>query len=383
MEFEFLSPVEPNIIEFAASLSQKQLGSTLVKNLINNFPDLTNIKIAIVGVLENRNDAEATSAVDVSHIRKEIYQLYPGNWENIVADLGDVHQGETSEDTFFALKLITERLVKLEIIPIIIGGTQDLVYPIYRAFDNLDQMINLVSVDNKFDFGKEDEPVKVDSYLSRIIADEPNNLFNFSNLGYQTYYNAQEEIDLIEKLYFEAYRLGETSNNIIIAEPVLRDADVVTIDLNSIKSADSGNFTKFAPNGFDGKEICALARYAGISCKVKVFGLFNHNNSKNESALISQIVWYFIEGYFFRNDENPVQNLESFIKYNVPVEDQQIVFYKSNKTERWWVEIPQFQKANNKAQRNTLLPCTKEEYLKCCKLEIPERWWKAQRKNIL
>jgi hypothetical protein len=43
-------------------------------------------------------------------------------------------------------------------------------------------------------------------YLTKII-DEPNNLFNYCNIGYQTYYNSQEEIDLIEKLFFDAYRL--------------------------------------------------------------------------------------------------------------------------------------------------------------------------------
>ena len=181
MEFEFLSPVEPKIIEFASRLSQKQLGFMLIKNQINNFPSLTDVKLALIGVLENRNDDKATTAVHISHIRKELYQLYPGNWAEIIADLGDINQGETTEDSFFALKLITEKLLRLEIIPIIIGGSQDLTYPLYRAFDNLDQMVNLASIDCKFDFGKENEPIKVNSYLSRIIADEPNNLFNFTS----------------------------------------------------------------------------------------------------------------------------------------------------------------------------------------------------------
>lgn len=70
--------------------------------------------------------------------------------------------------------------------------------------------------------------------MTKIIVEEPNNLFNYANLGYQTYYNSQEEIDLIEKLYFEAYRLGTVSNNIIVAEPV-RDADLVSIDINSVQ----------------------------------------------------------------------------------------------------------------------------------------------------
>jgi hypothetical protein len=55
------------------------------------------------------------------------------------------------------------------------------------------------------------------------------------------------------KSCFDSYRLGEISNNITLAEPIFRDADVVSLDLNSIKSSDSGNFISFAPNGFNGK----------------------------------------------------------------------------------------------------------------------------------
>jgi hypothetical protein len=45
-----------------------------------------------------------------------------------------------------------------------------------------------------------------------------------------------------------------------------------------------------------------LSRYAGISDKVSIFGIFNHNNSSQESVLIAQIIWYFIEGFHYRSD---------------------------------------------------------------------------------
>ena len=225
--------------------------------------------------------------------------------------------------------------------------------------------------------------VSSESFLSKIIVDEPNNLFNYSNIGFQTYYNSQEEIDLIEKLFFDAYRLGEVSNNIAVSEPVFRDADLVSLDLNVVKSSDSGNFVNFQPNGFSGKEICTLSRYAGISDKVSCFGIFNHNFSKQESVLISQIIWYFIEGFHYRSSEYPYGSKEHYIKYTVPFEEEDIVFYKSNKTDRWWIEIPFFTNSHNKLKKNTLLPCSHEDYLSACNHEFPERWWKAQRKSIL
>jgi hypothetical protein len=244
-------------------------------------------------------------------------------------------------------------------------------------------MVNLVSIDSRFDFGKQEDGIKANSYLSKIILDEPNNLFNYTNIGYQTYYNSQEEIDLIEKLFFDAYRLGEISNNIELSEPTLRDADIVSLDLNSVKSSYSGNFVTFTPNGFDGKEICSLSRYAGISDKVSSFGIFNFNNKKEVSVLIAQIIWYFIEGVNYRSNEYPFGTKENYLKYIVPLESEELVFYKSNKTGRWWIEINFFAGQHNKLKKNTLLSCSHDEYLAACNNEIPERWWKAQRKNSI
>ncbi|WP_333599472.1 formimidoylglutamase [Flavobacterium sp.] len=383
MEFDFLSPVDDEIIHYIKGLSSQHLGSKVAFHTNKDFPDTDQIKIAIVGVLENRGNSNAFEEVDLTAIRKELYSLFPGNWQSPIADLGDILPGNSLEDTFFALQKVASKLIRKGIIPIVIGGTQDLTYPLYRAYDSLEQMVNLVSIDSKFDFGKQEEGISTNSYLSKIILDEPNNLFNYSNVGYQTYYNSQEEIDLIEKLYFDAYRLGEISNNIELAEPVFRDADIVSIDLNSVKSSYSGNFITFTPNGFDGKEICSLSRYAGISDKVSSLGIFNHNNKKEESVLVSQIIWYFIEGVNYRSNEYPFGTRENYLKYIVPLETEELVFYKSNKTDRWWIEINFFSGQHNKLKKNTLLPCSHEEYLTACNQEIPERWWKAQRKNSI
>lgn len=382
MEFDFLKPLDNEILQLIKGLSSQQLGSKVVLHTAEDFPDLDKIKIAIIGVLENRGDSHQTEEVNLSHIRKQLYSLFPGNWDTSIADLGNILEGNSIADTHFALRKVVSSLIKKKIIPIVIGGSQDLTYALYRAFDELEQMVNLVSIDSKFDFGKESDPVSASSYLTKIIIDEPNNLFNYSNVGYQTYDNSQEEIDLIDKLFFEAYRLGEVSNTIAIAEPVFRDADLVSLDLTSVKSSDSGNFTSFIPNGFSGKEICALSRYAGISDKVSLFGIFNHNNSAQESVLIAQIIWYFIEGYHYRSNEYPFGSRENYIKYIIPLEEE-LVFYKSNKTDRWWIEIPFISNGNNKLKKSSLLPCSYDEYLSACNHEIPERWWKAQRKNII
>lgn len=383
MEFDFLEPLDKEFLNHILELSAQQFGSKIVLHTNDALPDLDKIDIAIIGVLENRGNKNGSNDNDLNAIRKQLYGMYPGNWKATIADLGNILAGNTKEDTFFALKKIVSSLVKKQIIPLVIGGSQDLTYAMYRAYDSLEQMVNLVAIDNKFDFGRENEGISSESFLTKIIIEEPNNLFNFCNIGYQTYFNSQEEIDLVEKLFFDAYRLGEVSNNISIAEPVFRDADLVSIDLNSVKSADSGNFNVFNPNGFNGKEICSLSRYAGISDKVSSFGVFNHHNTNQEAVLIAQVFWYFIEGYHYRSNEYPFGSRENYLKYIVPLEDEDLIFYKSDKTDRWWIEIPFISSSNNKLKKNTLLPCSYEEYLAACNQEMPERWWKAQRKNVV
>jgi arginase family enzyme len=382
MVFDFLQPVSTAVEEYISTLSNQTLGKKVVLHSHTDFPVLENIALALITVNENRGAAKSNENYDFDAFRKSFYGLYPGNWNVALADLGTIEAGASIEDTYFVLKKIVEELVKKKIIPIVIGGSQDLTYAMYRAYDQLDQMVNLVAVDNQFDFAK-DNALPSDSYLSKIIMDEPTNLFNYANLGYQTYFNSQEEIDLMEKMYFEAYRLGEISNQIAVAEPVFRDADLVSFDLNAVQSSYSGNFVAFQPNGLNGKEICALTRYAGISDKVSAIGIFNSDITKQESILIAQMLWYFIEGYCFRSNEYPFGSKENFVKYIVPIQEEELVFYKSPNTGRWWIEIPFLTPVHNKLKRSTLLPCTNEDYLAACEQEIPERWWKAQRRNIL
>jgi arginase family enzyme len=381
MAFDFLQPLDADFLEFIQGLSPQTLGKKVVFHTDTDFPNLENVSVAIIGVLENRGQSENNDGINLDHIRKEFYSLFPGNWQTQIVDLGNIVAGNAIDDTYYVLKTAVAHLIKNKVVPMIIGGSQDLTYAMYRAYDQLEQMVNVVAVDSKFDFAKEGT-IPAHSFLTKMIVEEPNNLFNYCNIGFQTYFNSQEEIDLIEKLYFDAYRLGEVCNNPAIAEPVFRDADLVSFDLSSVKSSDSGNFTTFVPNGFSGKEICSLSRYAGISDKVSVFGIFNHNNSKGESVLISQILWYFIEGFHYRSNEYPFGTKENYIKYIVAL-DEDLIFYKSNITERWWIEIPFITSGNNKLKKATLLPCAHEDYLAACGGEVPERWWKAQRKNMI
>ena len=384
MNFDFLTPIKDTIIAHLVLQSAQSLGRNIaVHSTQNGLPDLENVQIAIFGVLEDRNAQDNLGCGEnLQAIRKDLYQLFPGNWHTNIADLGNIEKGNTVEDTYFAVSTLTTYLLKNNIIPVIIGGSQDITYANYRAYDALEQTVNVVSVDSKFDIGSTEDELNSRSYLSKIVMDAPNNLFNFSNIGYQTYYNSQEELDLLRSLFFDAFRLGEVKD-LTKVEPIMRDADVVSIDIGSIRQSEAPANNNCSPNGFYGEEICAISRYAGISDKVTSFGIYEYNpryDSNNQTAhLIAQVIWYFIEGVNFRAKDYPFSTKESYQKFIVLVEnDDPINFYKSDKSGRWWMEINIL--TNNKYKRHALIPCTYQDYLEATEQKIPERWYKALRK---
>ncbi len=384
MAFDFLVPVDDKVLARCELLPPQALGNSIqIHSRQNGLPVLAMASFALLGVRESRNAFEKKpERLDITSIRLELYKLLSGNWNSTMVDLGNIEEGEKVEDTYFVVKEIVAGLLEENIVPIIIGATQDISYPMYRAFDGITDMINLVSVDSRFDFGADEELISSHSYMSKIITDKPNNLFNFSNIGYQSYFNAQEEVDLMERLFFDAHRLGEITADISLAEPILRNSHMVSIDARSIMASHIGGSSNFSPNGFSGREICAIARYAGMSDNISAFGFFESENHPRAFQLIAQVIWYFMEGFNIKVEEFPCGKSKNFNKFIVPTDTEELVFYKSLLSERWWVEVPSILPIHTKTNTPALLPCTEKDYLDACNQNIPERWFKAYKKGF-
>ena len=98
--------------------------------------------------------------------------------------------------------------------------------------------------------------------------------------------------------------------------------------------------------------------------------------------LVAQMIWYFLEGHNFSIIERPAESDPDFTKYLVPCESEELIFFKSALTERWWVEVPNLPIVYTKSNSPALLPCTERDYLDACNQNIPERWFKAYRKGF-
>ena len=381
--YDFLTPVNANILQFVSELPQGTIGKNIKIIQESTETELHPKSIVLLGVPEDRGAIRNEGAgKDLDSFRKEFYALYSGNWTGIIYDFGDLKVGESFQDTLVIVQEIVVSLLRSNQIPVIIGGSQALTYAIYRAYDQMEKRVNLTAIDAKFDLGMLENPLDSASYLTKIIMDKPNNLNNYTNLAYQTFLNAQDEIHLMDGLLFDTYRLGNLKKDIELSEPVLRETDLLSIDIGVVRAADAPANCNKMISGLNADEICQISRYAGLSDKLNIFSIFEYNSKydiHNQTAqLIAQMVWYFIEGVHLRKPEFPNVDLNGFKKYIVMIDDETYQFYKSESSERWWMEISL--KEDNKIKRQTLIPCTYNDFLTANRLEIPERWYINRRK---
>ncbi len=368
--------------------SENQLGSSVVFHSEGDFPDLVKVKlgVAIINVPEYRGDSSDFDFHERTSFRKKLYELNKGvSWDLQIFDLGTILPGESKEDTFFALSQVVGELAKNRIIPIVIGGSQDLTLSLYKGYEQLEQMVNLCCIDSKLDLGSPEEPLHSGAFLSHLLLQRPCYLFNHANIGLQAPYVSAGEVELFEKLYFDSCRLGEFNTDKRKAEPHLRNADILSLDLTAIRSGEIQSPFYQNPNGFFADQICQIAKYAGISDKLTSFGIFNYYPEKTHgliSMIVAEIIWYFIDGVVHRKGDFPSGSKRDYLKFNVKLDDfkDTIIFYKSNKSDRWWMEVPYPPSKGVKYERHHLVPCDATDYERAMKNELPDLWWKTYQK---
>ena len=342
--------------------------------------DISKYRIAILGVPEGRNSPNTGSIKGPDVIRGELYKLAKIPGKPKIIDLGNMKQGVTFNDTLAGLTDILSVLIQENLFPVIIGGSSALVPAIDRALSLQKIRYTLTAVDPRIDFNNERKEPDSFNYLNTILNNHKSTFDHYINIGYQTYLNDQQVINRFLKRRSELVRIGDVRQAIYLTEPLFRDSDVTVFDISAVRQSDAPGTMSPSPNGFYGEEICLLSRYAGISDKLKVFGLFDVNPAfdirSQTSGLAAQILWFFLEGFSQKQYETPILSIGNsgrFIKYHVRVSDLEddLIFVKSNLTDRWWIELP------SEKDQNLYVACSHEDYLKANRNEVPDRWVKA------
>lgn len=353
-----------------------------------SFPVINAGDIVILGAPEYRNSSNASlgSADSPDLIRSYFYSLACFSPKIKIVDAGNLKATKNLSDSYSAVKDLVDFFLSKETTLIVLGGTQELSFPIYQALANHRKTISASFIDSRLDMGNNDGDYSSIGYLQNFIDEPLTKLFNISLVGYQGYMVDSKKIDILTKHHHETLRLGFVRGNLREVEPTFRDSDFVSLDIGAIRHSDSPGNIYPSPNGLYAEEACQLARYSGLSDKTCCFGIFEYHskvdNSFQSAHLSAQLVWHFIEAYSQRKGEinNQYNDFKKFI-VNSSSPGIEMVFYKSMQSDNWWMEVPT-NKPDLFPNSKLVVACSYNDYVNASKQELPERWIRTSLKTF-
>jgi len=346
----------------------------------DKMPSYKEAHIAIFGIKEARGTLlNLGSTQGPDEIRKKLYTLKKGNGSYRIVDLGNLNPGHDLDETYVRISEVCRMLLESNVLPILIGGTHDLDYGQYCGYETMSKLVSLLNIDAFLDLDDKKESPLNQQHIHKILLHEPNFLFSYTHLAYQSYLIDPLSVSILEKLYFEAFRIGQMRTGLQEMEPTIRNADMLSFDITAIRSSDAPGNANAQPFGLTGEEACQICWYAGQNEKLSSIGFYEYNpemdgEQKKTASVVATMIWYFIEGYYHRKKE---QNFRSndFLKYVVALqaEPETITFYKSKFSEKWWMEVP-YPTGQKRYSRNSIVPCSYGDYQQATKGDVPERY---------
>jgi arginase family enzyme len=369
--YDYLIPVSKADLNDEEEYDEYQIGGIVDCYEEGHSPNLDIADIILLGASEERGYGPGKRGVDAADmVRREFFRLFYWHKDVRIADVGNLRKGVTLADSYAGLKTVLAELINAEKTIIILGGSHDLTYPQYKAYATQKYVIEATVADAMIDL-KEESVIPAESFLMEMLTEQPNYVRHYNHLGFQSYYVHPRMLETLDKLRFDCYRLGKVRENIEEMEPVLRNTDLFSLDINIIRHTDAPA-NVLSPNGLTGDEACSLSRFAGMSSRLSTFGIYGYRPEKDRELLtarqIAQMLWYFMDGCAIKNKEALLQDRDAFWEFNIVCADIDTVFLKSKKTGRWWMQLP----------GKDFVPCAYNDYLLASNNEIPERWLRHQ-----
>ncbi|MEO6539670.1 MAG: formimidoylglutamase [Ferruginibacter sp.] len=338
------------------------------------LPDITDADIVLVGVNETRGCGIFDTVNAADSIRKQLYQLHYWHTDIRIADIGNIKTGATLSDSYAAIKTVLADLFRMKKTVVIIGGSHDITLPQYFAYKELQQVVEATCIDATINL-KAENPLRSENFLLEMLTGEPNLVKHYNHIGFQSYFVHPRMLETMDKLRFDCYRVGAARENLDEMEPVIRNTHLLSFDISAIKYSDSPASSE-SPNGFTGEDACILARFAGMSDKLNSFGIYGYLPQQDVKELsakqISQMLWYFIDGKARSKQEASIEDRDHFNEYHTSFTEVESTFLQSKRTGRWWMQLP-----NKK-----FIPCSYKDYVTASQNEIPERWLRAQERDV-
>lgn len=365
---DLITPAKSLSIEKQFSGDSDLLGTMLITSAWDEseLPDLV-----ILGISDDRLTISSSFVETSDLIREQLYQLKGFSETFRIVDLGNVKTGKEITDTYAAVRLIAEEISSLGVPILFLGGNQCFTIPLLEGMNKPNLVLTVI--DDRIDNLAERESVRDDIFLNNVSTEVTVNV-----MGAQSFFVPPDSKETFsEEFHGSLFTLGELRMGIKEMEPYLRETDLVSFDYGALKLSEAPGQIRNSPNGLTGEEACQLAWYAGISTNPGWFSLFGYNPAKdperNGAMMAAQIVWYFMYGKSKRMDEVPQDEAIDFMHFVVPIEGipEPVTFLRHPVSKRWWMEVP----SPDCDLFPLRIPCSKKDYLRASKNEIPDRWW--------
>ncbi len=353
----FIDPFDENLLNDNWALSKNYFYSD--KRPLNLL-EISNYNLIIIGIaLDDKNE-------NFSKLRKELYNS--GLIKDLLlCDLGNIKPEADINEKIKAFEILYHDLAEIGKTLLILSDSEKIGQIHFENAANNQSENQFTLIDKKLQLFTSASSLE-HGYMGKLAEKYPK-ISNITALGTQEYYTQEEEKEFMNKKNFIELRLGKLKENILLAEPSIRNSKLINYNLNVLQEIYMPDLEENSPNGLDSRESCIISSFCAQADFLQSISYYPLSQKAN-IKLSAQIIWYFLKSFSQKIIEIPNAKNLSFTKFVVNYHENNTVisFLKSNITNRWWIEI------RYKKNKPVFFPSSYDEYQKIKNNQIPDEW---------
>ncbi|HEY9164588.1 MAG TPA: formimidoylglutamase [Candidatus Kryptonia bacterium] len=313
--WNFLDEPDPAILYKRGEKGDRRFGES-VETKREKLGD--NIKVVVVGFPYDegtvRNRGRAGSAAGPDEIRRALYKLTPtkssavSDAELRIFDAGNIKREMKLEDALAHLEEVDSYALRNGMIPIAIGGSNDMSFPNGRACKNVLGRCGVINIDSHLDVRDYSKGINSGTPYRMLIEEKDILASDFVEYGIQEFVNSREHILYVEGVGGQIYSLGHirSQKNCNAFMEAYRhvsestDHVYVSFDIDSVRSSDAPGASAPTPTGLTAEEILECAYLAGTEEKTAMIDICELNPKydldSRTAKLAAMIIANFLTG---------------------------------------------------------------------------------------
>ena len=261
-----------------------------------------------------RNKGRAGSSFGPDEIRRAFYKLTPTKSFALkdgvtkLFDAGNVKREMRLEDALAHLESVVTHMLKSGLVPVVLGGSNDLSYPDFRACKKSLGRCGAINIDSHLDMRDYSDGINSGTPYRMLIDERSLNGRDFVEYGIQEFANSRDHLAYAREAGVQVYTItqihAQKNNEAFMAAYRVVSAEAegvyVSIDIDSVRACDAPGVSAPSPSGLTVDEILECAYLAGTEEKTKMIDVCEFNPKYDIDAhtakLAAMIVSNFLAG---------------------------------------------------------------------------------------